>query len=101
MSLTALFDAIRVVVTAAISCQHRCISDTVYHVPDKPGVSLSLGRNIEMNKIKEGEDIYLECLVSSRPPPTKLYFKHQVSPAQWPFSFLVNKKERFCPSFIG
>ena len=42
-------------------------------------MSLSLGRNIEMNKIKEGEDIYLECLVSSRPPPTKLYFKHQVS----------------------
>ena len=76
MSLTALFDAIRVVVTAAISC---------HHVPDKPGVSLSLGRNIEMNKIKEGEDIYLECLVSSRPPPTKLYFKHQVSPGHFQF----------------
>ena len=48
-----------------------------YHVPDKPGVSLSLGRNIEMNKIKEGEDIYLECLVNSRPQPTRLYFTQQ------------------------
>lgn len=62
--------------TAPISCQY---SSQLYHLPDKPGVSLSLGRNIEMNKIKEGEDIYLECLVTSRPPPSKLYFKHQVS----------------------
>ena len=45
---------------------------------DKPKVSLNLGKSIEMNKIKEGEDIYLECSVDSRPPPYKLFFKHQV-----------------------
>ena len=39
---------------------------------------MNLGKSIEMNKIKEGEDIYLECSVDSRPPPYKLFFKHQV-----------------------
>jgi len=43
----------------------------------KPKVSLNLGKNIEMNKIKEGEDIYLECSVDSRPEPYKLFFKLQ------------------------
>ena len=32
-----------------------------------------------MDKVKEGEDIYLECAVDSRPQPYKLFFKHQVS----------------------
>ena len=41
-------------------------------------MSLNLGKNIEMNKIKEGEDIYLECSVDSRPEPYKLFFKLQV-----------------------
>ena len=31
-----------------------------------------------MNNIREGEDIYLECLVDSRPPVTKLYYTHKV-----------------------
>jgi len=30
-----------------------------------------------MNNIREGEDIYLECLVDSRPPVTKLYYTHK------------------------
>ena len=45
---------------------------------DKPRVQLSLGKSIEMDKVKEGEDIYLECAVDSRPQPYKLFFKHQV-----------------------
>ena len=45
---------------------------------DKPKISLSLGTSIEMNNIKEGEDIYLECLVDSRPEVSKLYYTHEV-----------------------
>ena len=48
------------------------------HIVDKPKVGLKLGRNIEMERIKEGEDIYLECSVDSRPDPFKLFFRHQV-----------------------
>jgi len=43
----------------------------------KPKISLSLGTSIEMNNIKEGEDIYLECLVDSRPEVSKLYYTHK------------------------
>lgn len=43
----------------------------------KPKISLSLGTSIEMNNIKEGEDIYLECLVDSRPEVSKLYYTHE------------------------
>ena len=67
-----IFDAISNQICRA---PHLCVS--FCNVSDKPEVSLSLGRNIEMNKIKEGEDIYLECLVNSRPQPTRLYFTHQ------------------------
>ena len=67
----------------------HCESEMLIHIEvnepndvfssDKPKVSLNLGKSIEMNKIKEGEDIYLECSVDSRPPPYKLFFKHQVN----------------------
>ena len=40
-----------------------------------------------MNNIKEGEDIYLECLVDSRPEVSKLYYTHEVS-------LIENKQER-------
>jgi len=43
----------------------------------KPKISLSLGSSIEMNNIKEGEDIYLECLVDSRPEVQKLHYTHK------------------------
>ena len=49
---------------------------------DKPKVSLSLGTSIEMNNIREGEDIYLECLVDSRPPVTKFYYTHKVGDSE-------------------
>ena len=55
-----------------------CNYKTFHSYLDKPKVSLSLGKSIEMNKIKEGEDIYLECSVDSRPTPYKLFFKHKV-----------------------
>ena len=55
------------------------ISISILFLLDKPKVSLKLGRNIEMDRIKEGEDIYMECSVDSRPEPYKLFFRHQVA----------------------
>ena len=41
--------------------------------------SLQFGANLNPNSIKEGDDIYFECIVQARPPVTKLQWYHNVS----------------------
>ena len=39
---------------------------------DKPRLSLTLGRTLNPSQIKEGDDVYFECLIVSNPAATRL-----------------------------
>jgi hypothetical protein len=41
--------------------------------------SLQYGANLNANSIKEGDDIYFECIVQARPAVTKLQWYQNVS----------------------
>ena len=58
----------------------------------RPTVLLSLGSNLQADKIKEGDDVYFDCRASASPPVTRLEWFHNVSecPFKWPFSFLLS-----------
>ncbi|XP_064103384.1 LOW QUALITY PROTEIN: nephrin-like [Macrobrachium nipponense] len=43
----------------------------------KPNVSLSLGRSLDFQTLREGNDIFFECHVDSNPPPYKVTWHHQ------------------------
>jgi len=57
--------------------------------------SLQYGANLNAENIKEGDDIYFECIVQARPPVTKLQWFHNVSnlttffKSSTTFSFLI------------
>lgn len=46
---------------------------------DPPVVSLSLGKNLEANGIKENDDVYFECNITSNPASFKVSWKKDVS----------------------
>ena len=48
-------------------------------VSDAPRVELQLGRSLNASSIKEGDDVYFECLIYSNPPPKKIVWTRQVS----------------------
>ncbi|KAF2364797.1 CD80-like immunoglobulin C2-set [Trinorchestia longiramus] len=49
------------------------ISDTVkLDIQYAPIVSLQLGSNLDPGQIKQGDDVYFECLVDANPPPYKI-----------------------------
>ena len=45
---------------------------------DPPVVGLSLGSNLEASDIKEGDDVYFECNITSNPPASKVIWKKDV-----------------------
>jgi hypothetical protein len=47
------------------------------HVMYKPRLTLSLGRTLNPNEIKEGDDVYFECLIVSNPAATRLEWFHR------------------------
>ena len=47
-------------------------------VSDAPRVELQLGRSLNASSIKEGDDVYFECLIYSNPPPKKIVWTRQV-----------------------
>ena len=50
-----------------------------------PVVDIAYGRSLEVSNIKEGDDVYMECSVTARPPitPTVKWF-HNVSQLYFP-----------------
>ncbi|XP_064091151.1 protein turtle-like isoform X3 [Macrobrachium nipponense] len=49
---------------------------TILAVNYMPVVNVHLGRSIDPEKIKEGDDIYFECSVASKPPAINVVWKH-------------------------
>lgn len=48
---------------------------------DHPTVHLRMGSSLNPNDIKEGDDVYFECVIQSNPKPYKLTWFHDVSNA--------------------
>ena len=46
---------------------------------DLPRVSLELGKTLNANNIKEGDDVYFECSVKAKPKAYKIEWKFNVS----------------------
>ncbi|XP_068204993.1 neural cell adhesion molecule 1-like isoform X2 [Palaemon carinicauda] len=49
---------------------------TILAVNFKPVVDVNLGRSLDPDKIKEGDDVYFECSVASKPPAVNVIWKH-------------------------
>ena len=45
---------------------------------DAPQVSLVLGRALKASNLKEGDDVYFDCLVKANPPPRRVVWKKEV-----------------------
>ena len=46
---------------------------------DAPVTTLELGRNLNEAGIKEGSDVYFDCIIDANPPARKVYWTHNVS----------------------
>ena len=46
---------------------------------DKPRVSLRLGKSLDPDNLRTGNDVYFECDVRANPIPHKLVWLHRVS----------------------
>lgn len=46
---------------------------------DAPFVKTELGRNLDHSTIKEGVDVYFDCIINANPPAKKIYWTHNVS----------------------
>jgi hypothetical protein len=46
---------------------------------DMPIVTLKMGSSLNPDDIKEGDDVYFECLIQSNPKPYKMSWFHNVS----------------------
>ena len=51
----------------------------MYLFIDKPRVSLRLGKSLDPDNLRTGNDVYFECDVKSNPMPHKLIWLHRVS----------------------
>ena len=54
-------------------------SSPLYLFIDKPRVSLRLGKSLDPDNLRTGNDVYFECDVKSNPMPHKLVWLHRVS----------------------
>ena len=50
----------------------------LYLFIDKPRVSLRLGKSLDPDNLRTGNDVYFECDVKSNPMPHKLIWLHRV-----------------------
>ena len=46
---------------------------------DPPRMELRLGRSLNASNIKEGDDVYFECLIQANPPPSNIRWTRNVS----------------------
>ena len=53
-------------------------SSPLYLFIDKPRVSLRLGKSLDPDNLRTGNDVYFECDVKSNPMPHKLVWLHRV-----------------------
>ena len=46
---------------------------------DPPSVGIKFGSSIKSEEIKEGSDVFIECLIDANPPPYTIKWTHDVS----------------------
>lgn len=46
---------------------------------DVPECKIELGKSLNKNAIREGSDVYFDCLVKAEPPVYKVEWRHNVS----------------------
>ena len=63
---------------------------------DAPHAELRLGRSLNASNIKEGDDVYFECLIHSNPAPSTIVWTRHVSCNFIPFNLTVCQKSFFC-----
>ena len=57
---------------------YLCFYQFLLFSTDPPVVGLSLGSNLEASDIKEGDDVYFECNITSNPTASKVTWKKDV-----------------------
>ena len=62
---------------------------------DMPVVTLKMGSSLNPDDIKEGADVYFECLIQSNPKPYKMSWYHNVS---FSMSHCEDMREGFSPT---
>ena len=53
-----------------------CVRDSI---TDPPNVSLAMGRSLDAQGIKAGDDVYFDCHVDARPSASRIEWKRNVS----------------------
>ena len=51
----------------------------ILYFADLPRVSLKLGKTLNADNIKEGDDVYFECTIKAKPRVYKIEWKFNVS----------------------
>lgn len=47
-------------------------------ITDPPNVSLAMGRSLNAEGIKAGDDVYFDCHVDARPPANRIEWRRDV-----------------------
>ena len=58
---------------------YQCFNIFVITFSDAPKLILRLGHALHANNIKQGDDVYFECLIDSNPPIARLEWYKDVS----------------------
>ena len=56
-----------------------CVCDSI---TDPPNVSLAMGRSLNAEGIKAGDDVYFDCHVDARPPASRIEWRRDVRQTQ-------------------
>ena len=59
---------------------------------DAPHAELRLGRSLNASNIKEGDDVYFECLIHSNPAPSTIVWTRHVSCNFIPFNLSKSRR---------
>ncbi|XP_043206205.1 synaptogenesis protein syg-2-like [Amphibalanus amphitrite] len=86
---------------SAVQLAARAISHSAAPRDDAPVVSLQLGRSLDPNVIKEGNDVYFECDVEANPSPGHISWFHQdrrLQPGQRDGGVIVHERSLVLPN---
>jgi len=56
-------------------------------IADVPETRLKLGSSLSGDHVKEGSDVYFDCVIDANPPVSKVDWRHSVSSITHPSGF--------------
>lgn len=54
---------------------------------DVPESKIILGTSLEADTIREGTDVYFDCIINAHPPVYKVEWRHNVCNSNWYFTY--------------